>query len=46
MALAFFLFISGDCFPSGGALTFCHSFAHSWTGLAASITRLRGRYSS
>jgi hypothetical protein len=46
IGLAFFLLISGDCFPSGGALALCHSFCHSCNGLAASNIVLRGRYSS
>jgi hypothetical protein len=45
-AFAFFLFISGDCFPSGGELALCHSFCHSCNGLAASSIRVRGMYSS
>jgi hypothetical protein len=43
---AFFLFISGDCLLSEGALSFCQSFCHSCNGLAASSTRVRGMYSS
>ena len=46
IAFAFFLFISGDCFPSGGELRVRHSFCHSCRGLAASRIRVRGMYSS
>jgi hypothetical protein len=41
-----FLFVSGDCFPSGGAFTSCHFLPHSCNGLAASTTSFLGRYSS
>jgi hypothetical protein len=29
IGVGFFLFISGDCFPSGVTLTLCQSFCHS-----------------
>lgn len=45
ICFCFFLFISGDAFPSVMFTAF-HSLVHSWTGRAASMNRFLGRYSS